>query len=30
VRAKNGDVLSVYLRAGDIERVVEFLSRKDE
>jgi hypothetical protein len=30
VRAKNGDVLSVYLRADDIERVKEFFSRKDE
>ena len=30
VRARTGEVLSVYLRDLDIERLVQFLSRKDD
>jgi hypothetical protein len=30
VRAHTGEVLSVYLMDIDIEKVVEFLSRKDD
>ena len=30
VRSHTGEVLSVYLMNGDIEKVVEFLSRKDD
>ena len=30
VRAQTGEVLSVYLRDHDIEKLVQFLSRKDD
>ena len=30
VRAKNGEVMSVYLRSDDIERVIQFISYQEE